>query len=36
MHGHRTTANLYITFLSIAGDNAERFGMDDPNFRDLD
>jgi hypothetical protein len=34
--GHRTTANLYTTFLNIAGSNAERFGMADPNLKDLD
>ena len=36
MLGHRTTANLYTTFLNIAGNNAERFGMADPNLKDLD
>jgi hypothetical protein len=34
--GHRTTANLYTTFLNIAGSSAERFGMPDPNLKDLD
>lgn len=34
--GHRTTANLYTTFLNIAGSSAERFGMADPNLKDLD
>jgi hypothetical protein len=34
--GHRTTANLYTTFLNIAGNPAERFGMADPNLKDLD
>ena len=36
MLGHRTAANLYTTFLNIAGNNAERFGMADPNLKDLD
>jgi hypothetical protein len=34
--GHRTTANLYTTFLNLAGSRAERFGMADPNLKDLD
>ncbi len=34
--GHRTTANLYTTLLNIAGSKAERFGMPDPNLKDLD
>ena len=34
--GHRTTANLYTTFLNVAGSPAERFGMLDPNLKDLD
>ncbi len=34
--GHRTTANLYTTFLNVAGSKAERFGMADPNLEDLD
>ena len=34
--GHRTTANLYTTLLNIAGSKAERFGMADPNLKDLD
>lgn len=36
MLGHRTTANLYTTFLNLADHNAERFGMADPNLKDLD
>ena len=36
MLGHRTTANLYTTFLNLAGHPAERFGMADPNLKDLD
>ena len=34
--GHRTTANMYTTLLNIAGNNAEHFGMADPNLKDLD
>lgn len=34
--GHRTTANLFTTLLNIAGSQAERFGMADPNLKDLD
>lgn len=34
--GHRTTANLYTTLLNVAGSKAERFGMADPNLKDLD
>lgn len=34
--GHRTTANLYVTLLQLAGSKAERFGMSDPNLKDLD
>ncbi len=34
--GHRTTANLFTTFLNVAGSGAERFGMADPNLKDLD
>ncbi len=34
--GHRTTANLYTTFLHLAGSSVERFGMADPNLKDLD
>lgn len=34
--GHRTTANLYTTFLNLAGSDAERFGIPDPNLKDLD
>jgi hypothetical protein len=28
--------NLYTTFLNLAGSKAERFGMADPNLKDLD
>lgn len=34
--GHRTTANMYTTLLNLAGSPAERFGMADPNLKDLD
>lgn len=34
--GHRTTGNLFTTFLNVAGSSAERFGMADPNLKDLD
>ena len=34
--GHRTTANMYTTLLNVAGSPAERFGMADPNLKDLD
>jgi hypothetical protein len=34
--GHRTTGNFYTTLLNLAGNSAERFGMADPNLKDLD
>ena len=34
--GHRTTGNMYTTLLNVAGNAAERFGMADPNLKDLD
>ncbi len=34
--GHRTTANMYVTFLQLAGSQRETFGMTDPVLRDLD
>lgn len=34
--GHRTTANFFTTLLNVAGSRAERFGMFDPNLKDLD
>ncbi len=34
--GHRTTANLYTTFLHVAGQPCERFGLADLDLRDLD
>lgn len=36
MLGHRTIANFYTTLLNLAGNSAERFGMADPNLKDLD
>ena len=36
MPSHRTTANFYTTLLNLAGNPAERFGMADPNLKDLD
>jgi hypothetical protein len=34
--GHRTTANLYVTLLGLAGSSRESFGMADPGLKDLD
>jgi hypothetical protein len=34
--GHRTAANFYTTLLHLAGDRRDRFGMADPNLKDLD
>jgi hypothetical protein len=34
--GHRTTANLYVTLLQLAGSNRDSFGTPDPNLKDLD
>lgn len=34
--GHRTTANLYVTLLQLAGSKRESFGMADPTLKDLD
>jgi hypothetical protein len=34
--GHRTTANMYVTLLNIAGAQRETFGMQDPNLKDID
>lgn len=34
--GHRTIANLYTTFLNLAGAPVEHFGLMDPNLRDFD
>jgi hypothetical protein len=34
--GHRTTANMYVTLLHLAGAERDSFGMPDPNLKDLD
>ena len=34
--GHRTTANMYVTLLHLAGDKRDTFGMADPSLKDLD
>jgi len=34
--GHRTTANLYLTLLHLAGASRDTFGQADPNLKDLD
>jgi hypothetical protein len=34
--GHRTTANLYVTLLQLAGSKRESFGMADPGLKDFD
>lgn len=34
--GHRTMANLYLSFLHAVGDRRETFGVQDHNLRDLD
>jgi hypothetical protein len=34
--GHRTTANLYVTLLQLAGSRRESFGVADPSLKDLD
>jgi hypothetical protein len=34
--GHRTTANLYVTLLQLAGVSRDSFGMADPSLKDLD
>jgi hypothetical protein len=34
--GHRTTANLYLTLLQLAGAKRDTFGMADPTLKDLD
>lgn len=34
--GHRTTANLYLTLLHLAGAGRDTFGQPDPNLKDLD
>ena len=34
--GHRTTANLYLTLLHLAGATRDTFGTSDPNLKDID
>lgn len=34
--GHRTTANMYVTLLQMAGTQRDSFGMADPNLKDFD
>ncbi|MFM9961916.1 MAG: DUF1552 domain-containing protein [Planctomycetaceae bacterium] len=34
--GHRTTANMYVTLLQLAGSQRTSFGMPDPGLKDLD
>lgn len=34
--GHRTTANMYLTLLHLAGVKRDTFGVADPNLKDLD
>lgn len=34
--GHRSTANLYVTWLQLAGSLRESFGQADRGLRDLD
>ena len=34
--GHRTTANLYVTLLNLAGSTRDHFGMPDPTLKDFD
>jgi Protein of unknown function (DUF1552) len=34
--GHRTTANLYVTLLHLAGSQRESFGIADPGLKDFD
>jgi hypothetical protein len=33
---HRTTANMYLTLLHLAGAKRDTFGMPDPNLKDID
>lgn len=35
-NGHRTTANMYLTLLHLAGAMRDNFGTPDPNLKDLD
>lgn len=34
--GHRTTANMYLTLLHLAGAARDTFGQTDPNLKDID
>ena len=34
--GHRTTANMFVTLLQLAGSNRESFGVPDPGLEDFD
>lgn len=34
--GHRTTANMYVSLLQLAGSQRDTFGMRDPSLKDLD
>lgn len=34
--GHRTTANLYVTLLQLAGSQRQSFGVADPGLKDFD
>lgn len=34
--GHRTTANMYVTLLHLAGAPRDSFGIADPGLKDLD
>ena len=34
--GHRTTANMYVTLLNLAGSSRDHFGVADPNLKDFD
>lgn len=34
--GHRTTANMYLTLLQLAGAKRDSFGMTDPGLKDID
>jgi hypothetical protein len=35
-HGHRTTANMYVTLLQLAGSDRSSFGVPDPALQHLD
>ena len=34
--GHRTTANMYVTLLQLAGSSRTSFGVADPGLKDFD